>query len=287
MNRTTLLSCTAALLMVGLVGCASDHDDVAHDQPTPEPTVEQTIRPPGSFQGDRDAMLEDMPTSPSATAQDDEAVSDDAVEQIDNPRADEYREDNPEDRRDRSGAREAMERGLKASEELDDGLPGTYMVPEDLTEMDALSLDWWSERDEVIGERIAEVATSFDPVDDFNRDEAWVRASYLLSPSAQLDDISHYPGLDASWVSAQQCNATAEVFVEYQSSVVEDSVQTLPAFQVLAEYRWVDGDSGCDLIQPDYFYEYDMSLGSDGTAVRLDRTVLDDQLHDRPSGWDM
>lgn len=284
MKRSMLWILSTGFVMIGLVGCGIS-DDEEGAQPDPTPTAEQSIQPPGSFSNDREAMLENIPESPSADTPPSASAGDDG--EIENPRDDAHREKNPEDRRDKAGARKAMDRGLKASEALDDGFLEQYTVPEDFDEMDALSLDWWSERDEAVGERIAEIATSFDPVEDFNRDEAWVRASHLMSPTAQLDAVDQYPGIDASWVSAQKCHADVEVFVEYQSAVVEDSVQTLPSFQVLAEYRWVDGDDGCDITQPDYFYEYDMSLGSDSKATRIDRTSLDDSIHDRPSGWDM
>lgn len=279
-----------ALLMFGFVGCGSEtgEDHEVASGAAPQPTHEQTLSAPGTHSGLRDGS-DDSDTTPDATdpAQPvddpDTDLRDGLPEDVD-PRSEEYVNDDADDPRDAAGARRAMDRAQAAVEDLDDGLAQRYAAPDDVEELQSLDAQWWKDREQAVGERLAQVATTFRPGEDFNRDEAWVRASYLMAPALHVEKINEYPALDASWQSAAQCNADTEVFVEYQT-LDEDDMVAMPTFKVIAEYRWVDGDAGCKILQPDYFYEYEISMDGDGLATHVSRTVLDETLVERPSGW--
>ena len=285
--KTTMKTLSGlALATVVLAGCSnSEAGQVQESSPAPTTSATtQEIRPPGSHGDVRDDMLDEPPDRATDEATDD-STREEFPDDID-PRDDAYRVEDPEDVSDRKAAQEALERAQTEAAAMDDGLAQQYAVPDDLDELNALGLDWWVERERVLGEELATVATEFRPGEDFNRDEAWVRASYLMAPEIRLDAIDEYPALDSSWASAARCNAEVEVAAEHLSAD-EGSSEHKASFEVIAEYRWVNGDDGCEIEQPRYFYVYEISMGDSGLATRVDRTVLDDGWNERPSGWEM
>ncbi|GAA4924927.1 hypothetical protein [Nesterenkonia rhizosphaerae] len=177
-----------------------------------------------------------------------------------------------------SSAEEAMERAEEASKQLAKEFDHPEgMAPGQLSSQEAAS-EAVDRLHKVELEAGRIIATHY-PATDFNRDQATVRASHLLSDSARFGIADRpVPASDASWSSAAECKARPEVQVQPGSTEIlvdERGRSTGPDgyTRILAQYRWVDGEPGCQLVQPDHFYEIKFSGGDFEKMLIGDVTV--------------
>lgn len=298
-RRLNSMAALSVVAMLALSACGSDDDadELTAPEESPQTQDEQPdedseeVRPPGGGFTQAPRADPEEQDDPALDDEDDEGSEDededsaDEDEEFDGPSDPDPREEVDEDAEDpidEAGAREARQRAEQVSEEADESF-SEYAVPDDVDELNALGEDWWNEREEKISTRVAEIMTSYDPVNDFNRDEAMFRANHLLSEGSQITEFSDYPALDDSWASAAECDAEVEVYTEYREPEGENPAMNS---EVVAEYRWTDGDDDCELIQPNYYYVYEISIDDAGLAS-ADRHRVDDALGERASGWDM
>lgn len=236
MKRSTL---TTAVLVSALALTACGGDDEDNDGP-----VGSTEINPGA--GDNDSSDQEQDQGDSPTIDTESAESSEA----------------------------SYEQALEDSEEL--------AAEDDFSEyeMDSQEFDGAEDYDEfleertVVMERAAEIMTEFRP-GDWNKDVAIIRANHLIRESAQQPGIPESPQSgDPAWDAAMECNATAEVRTQVVSDGEDPDAEHdthSPHREIIAEYRWVDGDEGCELIQPDHYYSYTMSMGDDALITDFSR----------------
>lgn len=298
-TKASIFNCVSAGLTAGLLitACGSDAEPDPEPEPSVQETEESTVEPPGSAGGMQSSADDSGQESEDSADEQDNDDSDQVLEQdpADEPEpapsagagiSDEQDDDDSaESVADPQVAQEAFESAQQASEQAGaaSDFDEVYAVPESPQGLNDLSDDWWVERDEAIGVQIAETMSEHRPAEDFNYEDAQVRAGYLLRDSQRAAEISEYPGMDAAWRSAQECNAETEVHTEFIPVSGEGHAG---GFEVVGEFRWVDGDDDCELIQPDFFYLYSISVGDDSLAT-VDISRQNDSITDRPSEWDM
>lgn len=183
-----------------------------------------------------------------------------------------------------------------ASEEQSEA-DGVWVMPENHAEAERLAV----EQAEALGQRIeqeghevldgpgmpdnvddmvlltAAVSSTHDPSIDWNYTQATVRASFMYGDSVG-DSGTTMPERpvtagDESWNSAAECNAEPEVRVEHFEGSEHGHV---PVPQAVAEYRWVNGDDGCDLVQPDYQTVYGVDVDEDEASGELEVIMVDE-----------
>lgn len=285
-KKTAALGLCSVLL---LAACGSDEEP--EGQPTPEETqtseentgpgagaITETVEPsePGGSEESEQAQEQTVPDEPEPSRTID--IEDEDPRDTDS----EGVESDPDAAE--AAYRRAEDASATAAEQND---PSQWRMPDDESEInDEVGTGWWVEREEEASGLFGETVADYRPAEDFNRDEAFVRASYLLHETSRpgSDDVGEYPETDEAWESAAECNAESEVHTEHEADDEEHS--HTPDFTLFVEYRWVDGDQGCDLTQPDEFYEYQLILDDSGLLTINNRTVRDEALMDRPSGWE-
>lgn len=176
------------------------------------------------------------------------------------------------------GAEQAYQQALEDSEQLAaEGDDFSEYAIDDQEFGEDLDFGEFMEERTVVLERGAELMTSFE-AGDWNKDVAIIRATHLMAEGTEQPGIPESPQTgDEAWDTAMECNATAEVrteLVEDEGADDSDDAAHSATREVAAEYRWVDGDEGCDLIQPDHYYVYSMAMNDDAEISQSSREQI-------------
>lgn len=168
------------------------------------------------------------------------------------------------------GADAAYQQALEDSEELGSEEDYSEYEMNDQEFGDGDDFQQFLDDRTVVMERAAEIMTEFQ-AEDWNKDVAVIRANHLISEGAQQSGIPEAPQSgDPSWDSAMECGADAEVRTEVIDSD-PDEMSHSPHTEIIAEYRWRDGDDGCEITQPDHYFVYVMTMGDDALITDFSR----------------
>lgn len=253
MRRTaiTAAALTSAFL---LTACGGDDEDEATGGDPGQTEVDPGL-------GEADGEQSADPETDGAQEQDPEAEGEQA-------------EDQSEPETPAEGAEQAYQQALEESEQLAAEDDFSEYAIDDQEFGEDLDFGEFMEERTVVMERAAEIMTSFE-AGDWNKDVAIVRATHLMADGAEQPGIPESPQTgDEAWDTAMECNATAEVrteLVEDEDADDPDEAAHSPIREVVAEYRWVDGDEGCDLVQPDHHYVYSMDMNDDAEISQSSR----------------
>lgn len=280
-TKTTAALCVGLLALTACGGGEEQQTDAPVGEQTVDPGLEENQDEPDQDDPDDDQEegqddlgsdeSEDGGTGNGDEADQDSSAADDGDQ---DPQGWSIAEEYPSD------AEGAYELALDESQQRDEETDfSEYAYQDDSEIADDEWADFIEERNREILLHAAEIMTEIRPT-DWNRDVSTVRASHLMTDEIQLPGVPERPNNDDAQESAYECNAVAEprVAMLEETDLVADDWEGGahdPFIHIVGEYRWVDGDDGCNPIQPDHYFLYSMDLDNDALITVLDTEFVD------------